>query len=88
MGGMSMEYAYDAASDIYANESYEIAKTKLNPRAFGSLGGVYWPHSHIHPRVRSEIYYTEYLKLFADEIPIIPSTVSYGTLNGEMLDLR
>ena len=83
---MSTEYTYDAASDIYANESYEIAKTKLNPRTFGSLGGVYWPHSHVHPRVRSEIYYTEYLKLFADEIPIIPSTVSYGTLNGEMLN--
>ena len=77
--------SYEAES-IYANESYEIIKTKLNVRTFGSLGGVYWPHSHLYPRVRSEIYYTEYLKLFADEIPLIPATIAYGTLNGEMIN--
>jgi hypothetical protein len=66
-------------------ESYEIAKTKLNQRIYGSLGGVYWPHSYLYCRRRQEIYDNDYLKLFSDEIPILPATIPYGSENGEMI---
>lgn len=86
MGGGIAPTEWTYEPPIYATESYEIVKSKLNVRAFGCLGGVYWPHTYMHPRVRGEIAHSHYLKLFIDEIPIIPATLPYGTLNGEMID--
>jgi hypothetical protein len=69
------------------SEAYELAKTKLNPRAFGSLGGVWRPHSYLYCRRNYEIQTDPWLKLFSDEQSINAETLEINTpLNGEMIE--